>query len=236
MFDVSTTARTSDATHLHPPHDPGDRAAIAYTGPERRGGAARTQHWLAATLDEIDYGMLLLRDGSYATHVNRTARIELDDGDHPLQLLGRELRARQPHDVVALADALGGAARRGLRRLLTLGTDHHRASVSVVPLPSAEGADGPITLVMFGKRQVCEQLSVQGYARSHGLTGAEARVLSALCSGMTPNDVAKHLGVAISTVRTQIGMIRMKTGTESLRGLVRQVAVLPPLMGILRGN
>jgi hypothetical protein len=27
----------------------------------------------------------------------------------------------------------------------------------------------------------------------------------------------------------------MKTGAESIRDLVRQVAVLPPLMGVLRG-
>jgi hypothetical protein len=43
------------------------------------------------------------------------------------------------------------------------------------------------------------------------------------------------LGVAFSTVRTQIGNIRQKTGAPSIRALVQQVAVLPPLMGVLRG-
>jgi hypothetical protein len=41
--------------------------------------------------------------------------------------------------------------------------------------------------------------------------------------------------VAVSTVRTQIGSIRAKTGAGSIRELVRQVAVLPPLVGALRG-
>ena len=36
--------------------------------------------------------------------------------------------------------------------------------------------------------------------------------------------------------RTQIGAIRVKTGTNSIRDLVRRVALLPPLVGALRGG
>ena len=194
-----------------------------YRGPERR---AR-RDWLAATLDEIDYGMLLLTDTNHVVHANHAARVELD-GEHPLQLLGRELRARHPHDVAALHTALQNAALRGLRKLLALGTGAQRVSVSVVPLGDAT------TLLMLSKRQVCESLSVQGFARSHGLTPAETRVLVALCQGIPPGEVAVALGVGIATVRSQIGSIRQKTGAESIRALVRQVAVLPPLMGVLR--
>jgi DNA-binding CsgD family transcriptional regulator len=205
-----------------------------YAGPERRAAPSRARHWLAATLDEIDYGMLLLHDGPHVLQVNHAARAELD-GAHPLQLLGRELRARHSHDVVPLADALRGASQRGLRRLLTLGDGEQRASVSVVPLPAGDDTSSPVTLLILGKRQVCELLTVQGFARSHGLTSAETRVLAALCQGTPPAEIAVQVGVAISTVRTQISTIRGKTGTESIRELVRQVAVLPPLMGVLRG-
>jgi len=193
----------------------------------------RAMRWLAATLDEIDYGMLLLTDEVRVLHVSHAARAELD-GAHPLQLLGHELRARRPQDVLPLADALHAAARRGLRKLLTLGDGAHRISVSVVPLSLPHDDDAPVTLLMLGKRQVCEALSVQGFAHSHRLTAAEARVLAALCRGTPPTAIAAEVGVAISTVRTQIGNIRQKTGAESIRALVRQVAVLPPLMGVLR--
>jgi DNA-binding CsgD family transcriptional regulator len=206
-----------------------------YLGPERRGPESGSRHWLAATLDEIDYGMLLLTDEVFTSHVNHAARAELDAA-HPLQLLGRELRARHPHDVAPLAAALKGAAQRGLRKLLTLGEGNQRLSVSVVPLVLPGDAGGPVTLVMLGKRQVCEVLSVQGFAQCHGLSAAEARVLAGLCRGTPPTEIASGLGVAISTVRTQIGNIRLKTGAESIRALVQQVAVLPPLMGVLRGN
>jgi DNA-binding CsgD family transcriptional regulator len=86
----------------------------------------------------------------------------------------------------------------------------------------------------MGKRQVCGELSVQWFARSQGLTQAETRVLEALSEGMQPSDIAERHGVGISTIRSQIGSIRAKTHSDSIGALVRQVAVLPPLVGALR--
>ena len=236
MFDVSRVtdspnraAANAGAFAATPPKE----RPFNYFGPERRQLPLPSTHWLAATLDEVDYGMLLLTDGTQAVHVNHAAREELDAA-HPLHLVGREIRARHSQDAGPLAEALN-AARRGLRKLLTLGDGAQRVSVSIVPLaPSQEGV-GPATLLMLGKREVCEVLSVQGFARSYSLTGAETRVLAALYRGTPPRDIAVQLGVQISTVRTQIGNIRLKTSAPSIRALVRQVAVLPPLMGVLRG-
>lgn len=206
-----------------------------YLGPERRRAARDPGAWLTRILDEIDYGMLLASTDAQVAYMNHAARVELDEL-HPLQLLGRTLRARLPVDVAPLYDALA-AAQRGLRKLVTLGEGLHRVSVSVVPLP-APGSDAlaarPLTLLVLGKRQLCGPLAVQGFARSVGLTPAETRVLELLCAGVRPTDIAGQVGVAVSTVRTQIGSVRAKTGAASIRDLVRQVAVLPPLVGALR--
>jgi DNA-binding CsgD family transcriptional regulator len=148
---------------------------------------------------------------------------------------GRTLGAHRPQDVAPLYDALA-AAQRGLRKLITVGEGDQRVSVSVVPLPESAGRGTPLTLLVLGKRRVCEQLSVQGFARSVSLTPAETRVLESLCGGVRPSDIARDGGVAVSTVRTQIGSIRAKTGAASIRHLVQQVAVLPPLVGALRGS
>ena len=191
-------------------------AAHGYTGPERRTTPRRD--WLAAVLDELDYGLLLVTEAGHVTQANHVAQGDLDS-EHPLQLLGRELRARHAHDVLPLHTALQNAAHRGLRKLLTLGDNTQRVSVSIVPLGIDHSRSEASTLLILGKRQMCESLSVQGYARSHSLTPAE---------------VAAQLGVGIATVRSQIGSIRQKTGADSIRSLVRQVAVLPPLMGVLR--
>jgi DNA-binding CsgD family transcriptional regulator len=192
-------------------------------------------HWYALMLDEIDYGVLLIADQATVLYANHVARTELD-ADHPLQLLGQQLRLRDSADIAALHRAIDASQDKGLRRLLSVGRGAQSITVAVVPLPRTQSGDEPHTLLVFGKRRVCEALSAQWFAQSHGLTTAEARVLAALCEGAEPNRIAEDAGVAISTVRTQISSIRAKTGADSIRELVRQVAVLPPLVGVLRGT
>ena len=210
-----------------------DSIATSSTTPVNAAGPAAATQWFARMLDEIDYGMLLVADDSVVLHANHVARAELDQ-DHPLQLLGAELRVRRPQDVAPLREALVAARERRLRRLLSIGQAPNAVSVAVVPLPAAEG-DEPLTLLVFGKRRMCEALSAHWFGREHGLTPAESRVLAALCEGEPPLKIASAQGVAISTVRSQIGAIRAKTGAPSIRALVRQIAVLPPLVGALRG-
>lgn len=229
MLDTLERTRTTGPAARDPVRPaPG----LTYGGPERRSATSLATRWLAQMLDEIDYGMLLLTEGSQVLHVNRAARAELDAG-HPLQLLGGELRAREAHDVGRLHDGLHGA-RRGLRRLLTLGAGEDRVCIAVVPLGPLGLAGPQATLLLLGKREVCERLSVQMFARCHALTPAETRVLEALCHGLDPREVAAAHGVGLATVRTQIGAIREKTGADSIRDLVHKVAVLPPVVGALR--
>lgn len=204
--------------------------AVAYRGPERRGATLTLWRWLAAALDEIDYGIVLVGVDGLAKHVNQAALSELD-AQHPLVLLHGQLRARRGGDAQTLHVALHDAQRRGLRKLLTLGEGAQQVSISVVPL----GMPGA-TLVILGKRQMGAELAVQGFARLHRLTPGEARVLAALCSGSRPAEIAAEHGVALSTVRSQISSIRLKTGAASIRALLAQVAVLPPLMGRLRSS
>jgi DNA-binding CsgD family transcriptional regulator len=205
--------------------------------PERRGAAQVPAAWLTRMLDEVDYGMLLVAADARVVYLNHAARLELD-GRHPLLLSERLLGAHKPPDALLLAEALA-EAQRGLRRLLSLGSGLQQVCISVVPLQdfplATDGsAEAALTLLVLGKRQVCEQLSVQAYARSCQLTPAETRVLEGLCGGLRPGDIAADAGVAVSTVRTQIGSLRAKTGAGSIRELVHQVAVLPPLVGALR--
>jgi DNA-binding CsgD family transcriptional regulator len=229
MFDIQTLFSKNHGS-LHAQGLPATPAG--YRGPERRAAASQGSRWLALMLDEIDYGMLLLNDAGQVLHVNHAARAELD-AEHPLQLSGRELRPLLAQDATLLNDALL-AARRGLRRLVTLGGRDSPLSVAVVPLANPGGGAQQATLLLLGKRRVCESLSVQWFARTHALTPAETRVLEKLCLGLDPREVAEENGVGLATVRTQIGSIRAKTGTESIRDLVRRVAVLPPMVSSLR--
>ena len=187
---------------------------------------------LARMLDVVDYGMLLLVDATYVVFINQIARAELDH-EHPLQLLGRNLRARSPRDVAPLHLALSNAMRRGVQAMVSLGGAANDG-VSVAVVPVIEPGEAPAALIVFGKRRVCEDLSTDAFARLHGLTLAESRVLKMLCAGYRPVDIARAFDVKLSTVRTQISSLRGKTGSRDIGGVVQRVARLPPLPCLTR--
>src|SRR5262249_11481367 len=129
VFDL-TAARSAATLGIQLERCTTDNAVDAsYRGPERRRatGSSLTA-LLAATLDEIDYGMLLVVDGLHLLHANHVARAELD-AEHPIQLLGHKLRAREPQDVAPLHGALTDACRHRLRRMVTLGEGRQRVSL-----------------------------------------------------------------------------------------------------------
>lgn len=190
--------------------------------------------WLAPMLDEIDYGLMLVEPESHRLLlVNRAARLECAEG-RALRLMGEQVVAARAADAVPLAQAVLDAA-RGRRSLLAIGgNDDDRAglvTIAVVPLAGAAQAG---VLLIVGRRQLCETLSVEMFARRHRLTGAEGQVLRGLCSGLPPARIAERSGVSVSTVRTQIAAIRSKTEAGSIRELVRRVAALPPIVPALR--
>ena len=139
---------------------------------------------LAATVDELDYGLLLLDRSSHVVHANHAARCEFN-ATHPLRLLQDRLQATDPHDGVLLRDALADVFQRGHRKLLYYGLGARRISLSLVPL--APGGTAPKwALVLLGKPQVCQDLSVEAYARTHKLTPVETQVLKGLCRWCPP--------------------------------------------------
>jgi hypothetical protein len=86
----------------------------------------------------------------------------------------RRTCARRGEDQPQVRRAVGDASSRGLRSLLTLGDDEGSASVAVVPIRTVgragTGPDRGTALLVVGRQAVCEELSAQWFARSHGLT------------------------------------------------------------------
>lgn len=189
--------------------------------------------WVSLILDQIDYGVVVVASEGRLVYANEVARRALRDR-HPLQVDDQHLSACRADDVVRLRKALGAAARHGMRTLLTFGDDGARTGVAVVPIPPPAAGESGAALLVIGKQAVCEELSVQWYGRLHGLTSTESHVLGLLCDGAMPGEIAHVQGVAMSTIRSQISSIRAKTGARNIGALVRQVAVLPPLVNTLR--
>jgi len=206
-----------------------------YRGPERRRrttGFGVPSGLFSRALDEIDLGLLLVTESGQLHYANHMARSRLARHGG-LSLQNDCLSASQDADQLRLKEALQAAALQGLRRLITLGSAEARLMLSVIPM--ALGDNRPGALVLLGKQQLCGELSIHAFAREHRLTSAEQQVLQALCEGLQPQDIAAKHQVAVSTIRTQIASLRAKTQAESIRDLVGMVAMLPPMLGVLRG-
>jgi len=198
-----------------------------YVGPERRSGDAAMAGWLARMLDEMDHGMLLITPGGELRHANQPARQELAHGGS-LRLSNGRVHASHADQHGVLSEVVVDAG-RGRRRLITLGDKANALSVAAVPMGNEHEGDEMLVLLVLGRRQSCEALTVDFFARTQGLTSAEAKVLQALCDGLRPKEAARRFGVAVSTIRTQISSIRTKTQTTSIRDLVSRVTALPPI-------
>ena len=187
---------------------------------------------VAMLLDQLDYGVVLLRDGAQVVHLNHAARAWVLRG-RSLDIVDGMLRTRCQADASAMAEALA-ASRRGLRRLVTLGAEGARVAVALIPISDPTNGGAALTALVFGRSRLCEPISVQWFARAYGLTPAESTVLELLSDGLEPCDIARANAVTMATVRTQIKGIRAKTCAASIRELMHQVALLPPMVCSLR--
>lgn len=180
-----------------------------------------------ALLDLVDYPMVLVTDGCHMTHANRAARL-------PMARSSAQdcVRARLADHAAGLAAACL-AAQKGLRTLLALQVDGDPRPRQVAVLPVEQGGGQAAALVMFERPALCQPLSLYGFGRAVGLTDAEARVLSDLWEGNSPQQIASARQVAISTVRSQIGQIRSKTGAQTMAAVMRQIATLPPMLEVV---
>lgn len=209
---------------------------------------------LLRLLDEIDYGVLLITPQGQIQHANHLARHELATGNI-IQNEDGHLAAcsqcrttsqnRRPQDDARPGDPAAHETRRllslahraalGHRSMVELSNTEHTLSVAFVPLGSPYESESQTVLVLFGKRQLCEGVTMSFFARACGLTPAEENVLRALCDGMDVDAIARRHGVAESTVRTQVRVLRAKTSCTSIRELIRKVSTLPPLVPAVRG-
>ncbi|MDM4767097.1 LuxR C-terminal-related transcriptional regulator [Pelomonas sp. SE-A7] len=216
--------------HLSPA--PRNAGAGYWSQAERRSADSLSSHWLSLVLDELDYGLLVVDQLGRVLQSNAAARQVLTTGRHPLELLGNQLQVRHAKDAQPLFAALTAAETQGRRCLLRLGEDDAQANVVLVPLNRQ--VSQAAVLLALERPALCGELAAQWFALRYGLTPTETEVLKALGAGEPPTAIATRQGVAISTVRTQIQSIRAKSGAQSIRELLHQLAVLPPLASALR--
>lgn len=194
---------------------------------------------LVSVLDEIDYGLMVLGADAQILLANQLARQELS-GERFLRRRQNRLVPSSARDGTKFGTALGNI-RRGQRSLLTLTGTEGELALSFVPLHSgaqsaAQQPDAALALVIIGKRDACEALTLQRYGHLHGLTPAEQALMPAISRGLGAEAIAQQQCVAVTTVRTQLGSIREKTGTSSLRTLMARITTLPPIRPLFKAS
>jgi DNA-binding CsgD family transcriptional regulator len=185
----------------------------------------RANGGLARVMDELVHGVLLASVRGDVLHANQAAREELASREVLAVHEGR-LQTADARQARVLLDALA-KAQDGRRSLIDLPATT-RASLSIAVVPLRAEHERPVALFL-SRASVCDTLMLCFFARTHGLTHSEEQVLAILCQGCTAPEIARKLHVAVSTVRSHVRSLCAKTQCNSVRALVRQIAVLPPL-------
>lgn len=201
----------------------------------RLGGLESTLDGLAAALDRMPQGAILLDHRDRPLVVNRRAGqlLAREDG---LSLGPGGLAAARSDGTAALRRLLHGGERGAgdavsrtggvvllprpsARRPLSLLVVH--PALSDPPADPALAATGGVKLVFVTDPEAEPRPPEEVLRELYGLTPAEARVTGLLLRGHSVTEAADELEVSRSTVRTHLKRIFSKTGTNRQAELVR---------------
>jgi DNA-binding CsgD family transcriptional regulator/PAS domain-containing protein len=180
---------------------------------------------LERTLDGLSAGVFLTARDGHVVYMNAAAERQVKAG-HSVCLAHKRLSAVDPAARAALAKNIDAATRADTA---SSWIEHS------VAIPDGSGAGGGYVATLLpienGERSgilapfaasvaVFMQDPIQvplmpgeAFARLHGLTGGELRVLLALSQGLGGMESAEMLGISEPTVRTHLQRIFSKTGT-----------------------
>lgn len=177
--------------------------------------------------DEISHGMLVVSPDGRVLHSNRAARDEM--ARHGvLDVRLDELHALSPMDGKLLHAALAKAS-GGIRSLVKLSGSGITLMLSAIPLKHRPGTSCEQIALFFERTAICDSGMFVFFARSHSLTRTEEQVLMLLCRSMSTPEIALELDVAVSTIRSHVRSLCIKTGARGARELINRIATLPPV-------
>lgn len=182
---------------------------------------------LGSLVDELANGALVVNAQGKILYANLAARREMA---HGAMMKDRD---GELHLLSTVADKAFQGAREqamiGLRSLLALSAQDMNVTMSVVPLKSQSGGLCEHIALFLSRASVCEPGVLVCFARSYSLTPTEQRVLVFLCHCLSTPEIAIQMKIAVSTVRSHVRSLCIKTSCSGVRELIQRVAVLPPL-------
>lgn len=186
----------------------------------------------AAALDALALAVLVVDRQGHILHANREAADLLERPDGALSgqhASGGCLGARQAEGrsrlhalIQAACDGRSGDA-GGFLQLESGGPDEPGVSVCVSPLVDTAAPGRAVVVARLLRAQ--GRIEVQ-LRTLFGLTRAEAQVGAALARGGCLAEIAAELGISVTTARTHVARIFLKTGTRQQSQLVALVAAV----------
>jgi DNA-binding CsgD family transcriptional regulator len=192
--------------------------------------AELTTALLMRVLEEVNHGVVLVTVSAKVCYANWIARSTLW-GTRLSAVDESSLNFANLRDQLiflkALKACLGG--KRSLLNLRSQAGNYLTLGVSPIDAVGSENPERAVAMLTIGKAQCADALGLQFFAQTHHLTLAESRVVGHLCEGMRATEIADQLGVACSTVRSQVRSVIQKTQAKGIRDVVSKVMLLPPM-------
>ena len=184
---------------------------------------------LALIAEMLCVGVLLIEKCGHLLFANRQARSILAERDG-LVLEHEAVRGVVPREAAQLRRAVAEAARgesdAGAVLFLSRAagrTPLHLLISTLRPAPTLPSVPAGVALLFISDVAEGCPIGEESLRRRHGLTLAETRVATRIARGECPAEIAPALGVRISTVRTHLKHIFVKTGTQRQSALVRRL-------------
>jgi DNA-binding CsgD family transcriptional regulator len=186
----------------------------------------------AAALNALAIGIAVCDAAGYVVFANTAAR-ELSRRGAGITIgrRGKRVSGRVPSETRDLARLIENAAggRGGVVRLT--GENGTVLPVLVTPLVDRDNGPHPAGYALVAVRAPAGEPSATAamFAELFQLSPTQAAIALSIFNGNSPEDIARERGIKISTLRTHLAQIFVRTGTDTQRDLVRLLGSIPPL-------
>jgi DNA-binding CsgD family transcriptional regulator/PAS domain-containing protein len=198
---------------------------------------------LAATLDSISAGIVVVADQGRILHANRAAR-EMLSKHQPISSVNgmlsiRDAKARQEL-IHAIELARVDEAAIGANGIGVPLRDPGSAVAHVLPLARGElrtrFAAQAAAAVFITQPAQSPPRDVGAIAANFGLTPAETRMLEQLAGGASLGEVARALNISANTAKTHLSRIFSKTGVSRQADLLSLINTMVPPVQRSKGH
>ncbi len=186
----------------------------------------------SAALHAIAFGIVVCDAEARTVHANAAAESVGRQVAVRLANPMRAISARTPEETRRLTAIIQQAARNGRSGLMRMHDSHGRVAVIALVKPllplRRKPAGGYALLALRPVREVATFTETM-LAALFQLSSTQAAIAFALFEGQSVEHIAAERGIKVSTVRTHLAEVFVRTGTDTQRDLVRLLGSLPPL-------